>query len=180
MSKGGEQWMLMRQQREVGKAMAHLPGERAREKVGFVSGDTHLFRKRMAGSGPGDPAHKGRGKWARCPGNVSVPQPPHLPVPWAFALSLSPSLQGPNPLSRMVPTIAELTYWRPHVSSHVFFFLLLSASFTGPGISGKINSGGEKLTWFLGVFVFWQAVRKWQRRGLVSFFILFPLLTSNK
>lgn len=33
----------------------------------------------------------------------------------------------------------------------------------GPGISGKINSGGEQLPWFPGGFVLWRAVRgRWR------------------
>lgn len=59
----------------------------------------------------------------------------------------------------------------------VFFFLLLNTGFAGPGIAGKINSGGEKLTWFLGVFVFWQAVRGGAggELGAAFSFFLFPL-----
>ena len=54
--------------------------------------------------------------------------------------------------------------------------MLLHTGFAGPGISGKINSGGEKLTWFLGVFVFWQAVRGRVERSWVPL----PLRTSDK
>lgn len=73
----------------------------------------------------------------------------------------------------------------PHgAPPHGFLFFLLNTGFAGPGISGKINSGGEKLTWFLGVFVFWQAVRGGADgefgAGFFSFFAPFRCQTNEE
>lgn len=52
----------------------------------------------------------------------------------------------------------------------------------GPGISGKANSGGEQVTRFLGVFVFWQVhgTGGGGVRGRFSFFFLFRCQTNDE
>ena len=101
--------------------------------------------------------------------------PPNGPPVLAFPPSFPPSVSiGLNPLvstaaaplAQPLVAAANPTVSKPHVPSR-FFSTLLHTGFAGPGISGKINSGGEKLTWFLGVFVFWQAVRARVERSWV-------------
>ena len=123
----------------------------------------------LASSGPRAPAHAGREQPAGRPEGSSPPpatpalQPSGLCLP---SLPLSPGAQ-PTRVHRSQPPYSAQHPRRsskPHnlEATHVlswFFSILLNTGFAGPGISGKINSGGEKLTWFLGVSVFWQAVR---------------------
>lgn len=130
--------------------------------------------------------HARRGQLAGCLEASSPLSHACLTALQSFPFSLS--LQGPHPLcvhrsrspnsvlSRRSSETHNLEADQPlatHCSLMVFFSLLLNAGFAGPGISGKINSGGEKLTWFRGVFVFWQAVRGGLEGELGAIFLSF-------
>lgn len=99
-----------------------------------------------------------------------------------------PLLQGPDPLpcTPAAPQLCAHPQSRScppagHAWAPGFLLPPSPSGSAGPGISGKINSGGEQLTRFPGVFVFWRAVRGTVEGSPVpSFLFLFGRQTNDE